>query len=81
MRKVKLKTIDNVTNFCNVASSINGNVTVTSGRYVVNGKSILGILSLTLGNFLEVSVTDASYENEDNFWRQLSLMGIETTEA
>lgn len=81
MRKVKLETIDDVTNFCNAASSVNGEVTVSASRYIVNGKSILGILSLTLGNPLNVSVSGASFENEDNFWKQLALMGIETAEA
>ncbi len=81
MKKVKFTTINNVTNFCNAASTVDGEVIVTTGRYTVDGKSILGILSLTLNNFVEVYVKDSTPEKENNFWEQIALMGIETKDA
>ena len=77
MKKVKLEITD-AANFCHAASTVNGEVKVVAGKYVVNGKSILGILSLDLSNDIDVYVENASSENEENFWNQLSLMGIKT---
>lgn len=77
MKKVKLEITD-VANFCHAASIVNGEVKVVVGKYVVNGKSILGILSLDLSNDIDVYVENTSSDNEENFWNQLSLMGIKT---
>jgi len=79
MKKVKLNTIDKVTNFCAFASSVDGEVTIFTDRYVVNGKSILGILSLNLNDFVNVEVNTLNKEKEELFWEQLRLVGIETT--
>lgn len=78
MKKVKLTTIDNVKNFCHAAMNVDGEVTITSGKYVVDGKSILGILSLNLSDFVNVTVKCSKVDKEDVFWNALTLMGIET---
>ena len=53
--KIKLSTIRDVQEFVAICSKFhNDNIDVIQERYVVNGKSILGILSLNLLNDLEV---------------------------
>lgn len=45
---IKLDKVIDASRFVNLASKINGDVTLSSGRYVVDGKSIMGIYSLDL---------------------------------
>lgn len=42
---VKLNTIDAVKNFVNIVSKYPFDIDLTSGRYVVDAKSIMGIFS------------------------------------
>ena len=46
--KIKLSTIKDVKDFCSLANKSSGTVTLTSGRFTVDGKSIMGIMSLDL---------------------------------
>ena len=45
---VKINTIQDVQNFVRVVSSLKANIDLHSGRYIVDGKSIMGIFSLDL---------------------------------
>ena len=58
--KIKLVTIADVQNF--VAANIRSNVDITlrSGKYVVDGKSILGIFSLDLMQPIDIDVVAAN---------------------
>lgn len=49
--------------FCAVAANKSGYVTLKSGRYIVDGKSILGIFSLDLSFPIELEVEDGNYED------------------
>lgn len=46
--KIRLSTISDVRDFVNIVASYDGNVDLLSGRYMVDGKSIMGIFSLDL---------------------------------
>jgi len=52
--KIKLNTIDDVKTFVNVASSVDFDIDLVSGRYTVDAKSIMGIFSLDLTKEIEV---------------------------
>lgn len=58
MLTVKLNTIDKVKTFCSLAEKCEGNIDVSSGRYVVDGKSIMGLFSIDLSKELTVNVTN-----------------------
>ena len=45
---IRLSTIADVRDFVNAITSYDGDVDLASGRYVVDGKSIMGIFSLDL---------------------------------
>jgi hypothetical protein len=51
---ISLNKVSDVKSFVNTALSLCGNVTLKSGRYCVDGKSILGIFSLDLSAPLEL---------------------------
>ncbi len=46
--KIRLSTISDVRDFVNIVAAYDGEVDLISGRYVVDGKSIMGIFSLDL---------------------------------
>lgn len=46
--KIMLSTIRDVQNFVSIATAFDGDLDLSSGRYVVDAKSIIGIFSLDL---------------------------------
>ena len=46
--KIRLSTIADVRDFVNIVNRTDADVDLASGRYVVDGKSIMGIFSLDL---------------------------------
>ena len=55
---VLLNTIDKVKGFVNIVSTYNGDFDLSSERYVVDAKSIMGIFSLDLSKTLRVDIHD-----------------------
>lgn len=60
---LRLKTIEDVKDFCKTAMKIPSEVYVTEGRCRVDGKSLMGIFSLDLSNPITVEV-DSQYADE-----------------
>ena len=48
--KIRLKSIEDVRNFVELVRQFEGDIDLSSGRYVVDAKSIMGIFSLDLMN-------------------------------
>lgn len=61
---VKLSSIDDVNEFVSIASLNKGDIDIRSGRYIVDGKSILGILSLNLSQPLTVDIYDGDFASK-----------------
>jgi len=53
---VLLNTIDKVKGFVNIVSTYNGDFDLSSERYVVDAKSIMGIFSLDLSKTLRLDI-------------------------
>lgn len=62
---IDLSLVSKVKNFVNVAQSKTDEVILKSGRWVVDGKSILGIFSLDLSKPIELVTED--YEGFEQF--------------
>ena len=58
MKKVliKLETIQDVRDFVNIMATQNVDIDLSSGRYVVDAKSIMGIFSLDLLEPIEMTI-------------------------
>jgi phosphotransferase system HPr-like phosphotransfer protein len=54
--RILIETIAKVKDFNRTAESCLGDITLKSGRYVINGKSFMGILSLDLTHPIELEV-------------------------
>ena len=64
---VKLNVINDVKAFVNHCSSCAFDIDLTSGRYTINAKSIMGIFSLDLSNPIQVVVSEEGPEAEAFF--------------
>ncbi len=66
-RKIFLKTLEDVKAFVNIAVDCKYDIELLSGKYVVNGKSIMGVLSLDLTMPITLNAhieSDADFENQ-----------------
>ena len=72
--KIRLSTIADVRDFVNIVASFDGDVDLLSGRYVVDGKSIMGIFSLDLMSPIEVTVHS---DNADAFIKSVEMYVVE----
>lgn len=64
MLKVNLSTISAVKNFTHIAAQTTAAITLKSDKYVVDGKSIMGIFSLDLSKPITVEIEPVSMEDE-----------------
>lgn len=53
----KFETVDTVKDFIHILSTYDCSVDVMSGRYIVDGKSVLGLLSLDLSKTVTVKIS------------------------
>ncbi len=72
--KLMLSSINDVKDFVNIVSKYDFDVDLTSGRYVVDAKSIMGIFSLDLSKPIEVEVHS---DNCDAFVAELKKFVVE----
>ena len=64
--KIKLDAFDKVKKFVNAVQTFESDIDLISNRYIVNGKSLMGIFSLDLSNPLNVVVHEKDDVNEIN---------------
>lgn len=67
-RKIKIKNIKDIENFSNICSKFDCDMDLSSGKYYVDAKSIMGIFSLDLELPLElIADTDDSVLIDEEF--------------
>ena len=62
---ILLKNMDNVENFVKITNKFNFDIDVIGGKRIVNGKSVLGLLTLDLTSPLSV-ILNTNKSNEIN---------------
>ena len=72
--KIMLNTINDVKNFVNIVSKYEFEVDLTSGRYVVDAKSIMGIFSLDLSKPIRL---DAQCDANSKFIEEIKPFIVE----
>ena len=65
---VRLNTIEKVKNFVSRVSTFECDVDIIYGRYVIDGKSMMGIFSLNLMNPITVMILSNDEEDLKNFF-------------
>lgn len=69
-RKILLNTISKVKKFANISNKSSINIDIRSGKYLIDGKSIMGIFSLDLSKELTIS-SDSSKEEFNAYCEQI----------
>lgn len=57
---ISLNSVDKVKSFVNIIAKHDGDFDLTSGRYVIDAKSIMGIFSLDLAKPIQLDIHDDS---------------------
>lgn len=65
--KIKLDSIDKVKKFTSVVLTFENDIDIMQGRYVIDGKSLMGIFSLDLTKVLKVLIHDTSLSDFAKF--------------
>ena len=72
--RVKFRTLDEIKKFVNLAEKLESDILIYSNHYVVDGRSLMGILSLSLSYPVDVRVVDET--ERELFIKQLDELGI-----
>ena len=72
---IKLDTVELVKDFVTLASRIDGDIVIKSDRWIINGKSIMGIFSLDLSKDLDCEI-EASEEQVKIFEEGLRKLNL-----
>ena len=73
---IKLDTVELVKDFVTLTSRIDGDVVIKSDRWIINGKSIMGIFSLDLSKDLgcEIEASEEQVKIFEEGLRKLNLV-------
>lgn len=74
--KLKFVTFDDIKKFNNLATQFDGDVSLKSGRYIVDAKSLAGIFSLSLDKAVDLEIISKNEQEVDSFINQLRELGI-----
>ncbi|MDE6434566.1 MAG: HPr family phosphocarrier protein [Lachnospiraceae bacterium] len=70
--KTKLNTIDIVKDFVEICSKYkDSNIDVIQGRYIISGKSILGIFSLDLTEPVNIVIDSENENSKVSFYNEI----------
>lgn len=67
--KIKLNTVNDVKEFVSICEKYKyDSIEVKQGRWIIDGKSIMGVFSLNLTQELDVNIDSESEESEIDFY-------------
>lgn len=69
---IKIHGIVDVTNFAKEAFKVNGDICLRRGKYTVDGKSLMGIMSIDVASGVVVEYPDDA-EDFENFIKQFEI--------
>ena len=78
--KVLINSIEKVKSFVKIAESIDTDIFLKCGRYVIDGQSIMGIFSLNLSDNIEMEITEKVNGEAEDFCNRLREAGIAVEE-
>lgn len=75
--KIKLNTVTEVALFVKVCEKFDEDIDYRHGRYVIDAKSIMGILSTTIGDIALVNILTENNEVKEEFKEKIKLWVVE----
>ena len=79
IRQVNLRIdkIDDLKNFVNLAGKLKSNAEVVSGRFIVDAKSIMGMLSLNLSQPVSLIIRSIDDSETEDFLDEINALIVE----
>lgn len=74
--KIKLSQFNSIANFIRLTQNLESDIFVKHNRYVVDGKSPMGLYSLDLSKELEIEIIPKNPNEIDPFIKSLDSLGI-----
>lgn len=75
--KIKLNSVNDVALFVKVCEKFDEDIDYIHGRYVIDAKSIMGILSTTIGDMALVNILTENNEIKEEFKEKVKLWVVE----
>ena len=76
--KFKIETFEKAKKFNKIAEEVESDILVHSGRFIIDGKSLMGLFSLDLSNELKLEIIEKKEGEEDYFIKKVNEIGIKT---
>ena len=73
---VLLEKVDDVAALANAAQKMPVAIQAVSDRYVVDAKSIMGLLSLNLSNPIEITWEECDRDKQDAFFKSIDAFAV-----
>ena len=77
--KVKVNSIESAKEFSRICERFEEDIDYIVGRYTIDAKSILGILSTTLGKIAEVKICSKDFKTIELFFNSINSWIVEET--
>ena len=74
--KIKLKNINDIREFVNISNEYNFNITLSSGKYVVDAKQIIEVFSLDLNENINVNIKNTIENEKIDFLKKIKKYAI-----
>ena len=78
LKKFKIETFEKAKKFNKLAEEVESDILVHSGRFIIDGKSLMGLFSLDLSNELKLEIIEKKEGEEDYFIKKVNEIGIKT---
>lgn len=75
--KIKLNSVNDVAMFVKVCERFEEDVDYKHGRYVIDAKSIMGVLSTTIGDVALVNIITSNDKVKEDFKEKIKLWVVE----
>lgn len=74
--KIKLKNINDIREFVNISNEYNFNITLSSGKYVVDAKQIIEVFSLDLNENININMKNTIENEKIDFLKKIKKYAI-----
>ena len=74
--KIKLKNINDIREVVNISNEYNFNITLSSGKYVVDAKQIIEVFSLDLNENINVNIKNTIENEKIDFLKKIKKYAI-----
>ena len=78
LKKFKIETFEKAKKFNKIAEEVESDILVHSGRFIIDGKSLMGLFSLDLSKELNLEIIEKKEGEKDYFIKKINEIGIKT---